>query len=154
MGEFDDIKSVREIMQEKREKAKKILSGIFTSSDEVARQMDQTKASIAVENKSEWRTLLEPGIFKAVLIGCAIAILGQFMGVNAVLYYGPKIFCDAGLSGEGSMFSTVLVGVVNMLTTVIALLIIDKVGRKQLVYWGVGGMILCLLMIGLYFCFP
>ena len=76
------------------------------------------------------------------------------MGVNAVLYYGPKIFSDAGLSGEGSMFSTVLVGVVNMLTTVIALLIIDKVGRKQLVWWGVGGMILCLLMIGLYFCFP
>ena len=82
------------------------------------------------------------------------AILGQFMGVNAVLYYGPKIFSDAGLSGESSMFSTVLVGIVNMLTTVIALLIIDKVGRKQLVWWGVGGMILCLLMIGLYFCFP
>ena len=73
------------------------------------------------------------------------------MGVNAVLYYGPKIFQDAGLSGEGSMFSTVLVGVVNMLTTVIALLIIDKVGRKQLVWWGVGGMILCLLCIGTWF---
>lgn len=50
------------------------------------------------------------------------------------------------------MFSTVLVGIVNMLTTVIALLVIDKVGRKQLVYWGVSGMIFCLLMIGLYFC--
>jgi len=101
--------------------------------------------------KSEWKTLLEPGIFKAVLIGSAIAILGQFMGVNAVLYYGPKIFMDAGLSGEGSLLSTVLVGVVNMLTTVIALLIIDKVGRKKLVWWGVGGMIVCLIMIGLYF---
>ena len=55
--------------------------------------------------------------------------------MNAVLYYGPKIFSDAGLSSEGSMFSTVLVGTVNMLTTVIALLVIDKVGRKQLVYW-------------------
>lgn len=140
------------ITKRKDEKAANILSGIFTSSDEVTRQMDQTKASIAGETSSEWTTLLEPGIFKAVLIGCAIAILGQFMGVNAVLYYGPKIFSDAGLSGEGSMFSTVLVGVVNMLTTVIALLIIDKVGRKQLVWWGVGGMIVCLLMIGLFFC--
>ena len=71
------------------------------------------------------------------------------MGVNAVLYYGPKIFADAGF--EDPLFSTVLVGVVNMLTTVIALAIIDKVGRKQLVWWGVGGMIFCLLMIGLYF---
>ena len=140
------------ITRHKDEKAKKILAGIYTSGDEVTRQMELTKASIAGETGSEWKTLLEPGIFKAVLIGCAIAILGQFMGVNAVLYYGPKIFSDAGLSSEGSMFSTVLVGTVNMLTTVIALLVIDKVGRKQLVYWGVSGMIFCLLMIGLYFC--
>ena len=103
------------------------------------------------DKSEEWKALREPGILKAVLIGSAIAILGQFMGVNAVLYYGPKIFQDAGLSGEGSMFSTVLVGVVNMLTTVIALLIIDKVGRKQLVWWGVGGMIICLLCIGTWF---
>ena len=102
------------------------------------------------EDKSEeWKALREPGILKAVLIGSAIAILGQFMGVNAVLYYGPKIFADAGF--QDPLFSTVLVGVVNMLTTVIALSIIDKVGRKQLVWWGVGGMIFCLLMIGLYF---
>ena len=102
------------------------------------------------EDKSEeWKALREPGILKAVLIGSAIAILGQFMGVNAVLYYGPKIFADAGF--EDPLFSTVLVGIVNMLTTVIALAIIDKVGRKQLVWWGVGGMIFCLLMIGLYF---
>ena len=103
------------------------------------------------DKSEEWKALREPGILKAVLIGSAIAILGQFMGVNAVLYYGPKIFQDAGLSGEGSMFSTVLVGVVNMLTTVIALVIIDKVGRKQLVWWGVGGMIVCLLCIGTWF---
>ncbi|MBQ9184468.1 MAG: MFS transporter [Bacteroidales bacterium] len=103
------------------------------------------------DNKEEWKALREPGILKAVLVGAAIAILGQFMGVNAVLYYGPEIFQDAGLSSEGSMFSTILVGAVNMGTTVIALLIIDKVGRKQLVWWGVGGMIICLVAIGTYF---
>jgi Arabinose efflux permease len=101
------------------------------------------------DNSEAWAALREPGILVAVLIGSAIAILGQFMGVNAVLYYGPKIFADAGF--QDPLFSTVLVGVGNMLTTVIALLIIDKVGRKQLVWWGVGGMIFCLLMIGLYF---
>ena len=101
------------------------------------------------DNSEAWAALREKGILKAVLIGSAIAILGQFMGVNAVLYYGPKIFADAGFPDP--LFSTVLVGVVNMLTTVIAWLIIDKVGRKQLVWWGVGGMIVCLLCIGLYF---
>lgn len=126
-----------------------IMRRIYSSEAEAEAGLAETKESIAGEVKTEWKALLEPGILKAVLVGSAIAILGQFMGVNAVLYYGPKIFSDAGFSDP--LFSTVLVGVVNMLTTVIALLIIDKVGRKQLVWWGVGGMIVCLLMIGLYF---
>lgn len=126
-----------------------IMRRIYSSEAEAEAGLAETKESIAGEVKTEWKALLEPGILKAVLVGSAIAILGQFMGVNAVLYFGPKIFSDAGFSDP--LFSTVLVGVVNMLTTVIALLIIDKVGRKQLVWWGVGGMIVCLLMIGLYF---
>ena len=129
--------------------AVKVLNRIYGSSERVEQQMVETKASLRSEVKSEWKALLEPGIMLAVLIGSAIAILGQFMGVNAVLYYGPEIFKNAGF--EDPLFSTVLVGVVNMLTTVIALLIIDKVGRKKLVYWGVSGMILCLVMIAVYF---
>ena len=139
------------IVKGKENKALGVLQRIYLEPEGAKEQLEATRASIEGEVKSEWKELLQPGIFKAVLIGSAIAILGQFMGVNAVLYYGPKIFMDAGLSGEGSLLSTVLVGVVNMLTTVIALLIIDKVGRKKLVWWGVGGMIACLLMIGLYF---
>ena len=78
-------------------------------------------------------------------------MLGQFMGVNAVLYYGPSIFEGAGLSGGDSLFYQVLVGLVNTLTTVLALVIIDRVGRKKLVYYGVSGMILSLVLIGFYF---
>lgn len=139
------------IVKRKEDQARTILSKIYPSKEEVERQMSITRTSIEGEVKTEWKSLLEPGILKAVLIGSAIAILGQFMGVNAVLYYGPKIFQDAGLSGESSMFSTVLVGIVNFLTTIIALMIIDKTGRKKLVYRGVSGMIVCLLMIGVYF---
>ena len=139
------------IVKGRTERAGVILSRIYGSPEAAEAQMEETKKSIEGEVKSEWKALLEPGILVAVIIGSCIAILGQFMGVNAVLYYGPKIFQDAGLGSEGSMFSTVLVGIVNMVTTVIALLIIDKVGRKKLVWWGVGGMIFCLLMIGTYF---
>ena len=80
-------------------------------------------------------------------------MLGQLMGVNAVLYYGPTIFKESGLSTGDSLFYQVLVGLVNMLTTVLALIIIDKVGRKKLVYWGVSGMIISLVLIGVYFAF-
>ena len=137
------------IVQGRYDKASSVLARIYPAREDVDSQMDLTRASIAGEVKSEWKSLLEPGILTAVLLGSCIAILGQFMGVNAVLYYGPEIFKDAGF--EDPLFSTVLVGVVNMLTTVIALLIIDKVGRKQLVYWGVSGMIVCLICIAVYF---
>lgn len=116
-------------------------------------QAGETKQSVASEGKSEWSVLFAPGIFRAVMIGVGIAILGQFMGVNAVLYYGPTIFENAGLSGGDSLFYQVLVGLVNMLTTVLALMIIDRVGRKKLVYYGVSGMIGSLLLIGLYFMY-
>ena len=137
------------IVKGRYDKASAVLARIYPAKEDVSAQMELTKASIAGEVKSEWKSILAPGILTAVILGSAIAILGQFMGVNAVLYYGPEIFKDAGF--EDPLFSTVLVGLVNMLTTVIALVIIDRVGRKQLVYWGVSGMIVCLLCIAVYF---
>ena len=98
-----------------------------------------------------WNELAKPGIVKAVLIGCAIAVLGQFMGVNAVLYYGPEIFADAGFAVKESSFSTVLVGLVNMLSTILAVFLMDRAGRKALVYFGVSLMVVCLVTIGVFF---
>ncbi|RHL02649.1 MULTISPECIES: sugar porter family MFS transporter [Bacteroides] len=134
-------------------KATNILKRIYVSAKDVAFQVNETKSVLSSESKSEWSLLLQPGILKAVIIGVCIAILGQFMGVNAVLYYGPSIFENAGLSGGDSLFYQVLVGLVNTLTTVLALVIIDKVGRKKLVYYGVSGMVVTLLLIGFYFLF-
>lgn len=131
--------------------AQKVFGRIYGDIDQVMVQLSATKAAIESDVKSEWRILLRPGIRRAVLIGAAIAVLGQFMGVNAVLYYGPAIFEGAGISGGNSLFCQVLVGVVNMLTTILALIIIDKIGRKKLVYYGVSGMIVSLLLIGFYF---
>ena len=137
------------IVNGKTEKASIVLSKIYATKEEVKEEIEVTRSSLQGETKGKWADLLKPGILLAVIAGSAIAILGQFMGVNAVLYYGPKIFADAGF--DNPMFSTVLVGVVNFVTTILAVFIIDKVGRKQLIYWGVSGMILCLLAIGIYF---
>lgn len=139
------------IVRNKETKAVGILKRIYCSGQEAIRQLQETKSVLTSEMKSEWSMLLKPGIFKAVVIGVCIAMLGQFMGVNAVLYYGPAIFEEAGLSGGDSLFYQVFVGLVNTLTSVLALVIIDKVGRKQLIYYGVSGMILALLFISGYF---
>ena len=116
-------------------RAHAVLQRIYRSSEAADEEIVAVHGTASASSKSEWRVLFEPGIRKAVVIGVFIAILGQFMGVNAVLYYGPTIFENAGLSSGDSLFSQVLVGVVNMLTSVLALVIIDRVGRKQLVYW-------------------
>ena len=137
------------IVKGKLDKASGVLAKIYASDAEVKEEIATTQTSLKGETKGAWSDLLKPGILLAVIAGSAIAILGQFMGVNAVLYYGPKIFADAGF--DNPMFSTVLVGVVNCVTTILAVFIIDRVGRKQLIYWGVSGMILCLVAIGVYF---
>lgn len=139
------------IVKNHEPKAQKILSRILRNEDDVQAQITDIRAMAHTGTKSEWSLIFSPGIFRAIMIGVAIAILGQFMGVNAVLYYGPKIFEDSGLSSGDSLFYQVLVGLVNTITTVIALIIIDRVGRKQLVYWGVSAMVLSLLAIGFYF---
>lgn len=136
------------IIKGKSSEATAVLSRILGSEDEINAEVEATRSSSGEDN-GKWSDLLKPGILVAVLAGCAIAILGQFMGVNAVLYYGPKIFSEAGF--DNPMFSTVLVGLVNFATTVLAVFIIDRVGRKQLIYWGVSGMIICLMAIGIYF---
>ena len=141
------------IVRGKELKAVDILEKIYNSITEAKSQLKETKSVLTSETRSEWSLLMKPGIFKAVIIGVCIAILGQFMGVNAVLYYGPSIFENAGLSGGDSLFYQVLVGLVNTLTTILALVIIDKVGRKKLVYYGVSGMVVSLILIGLYFLF-
>lgn len=132
-------------------KAISIFSKIYNDTSVIAHQINETKSMLQSERKSDWKILLTPGIFRAVIIGVAIAMLGQFMGVNAVLYYGPSIFETSGLSSGDSLFYQSLIGMVNMGTSVLALLIIDKIGRKKLVYVGVSGMIISLLLIGFYF---
>ena len=141
------------ILKGREEKATNILERIYTSSKDALFQLAETKSVLSSESKSEWKLLLQPGIRKAVIIGVCIAMLGQFMGVNAVLYYGPSIFENAGLSGGDSLFYQVLVGLVNTLTTVLALVIIDKIGRKKLVYYGVSGMVISLILIATYFIY-
>ena len=141
------------ILKKKKLEATKILNRIYGSPQETINQLNSTEAVILSETNSNWKMLSSPKVLRIVIIGAAIAILGQFMGVNAVLYYGPSIFEKSGLSGGDSLFYQILIGVVNILTTILALLIIDKVGRKTLVYFGVSGMMLSLVLIGFYFIY-
>lgn len=135
-------------------KAEGIFSKIYFQATEVKKQItDALAVSKTAGEKQSYSALLRPGIRTAVIVGVCIAMLGQFMGVNAVLYYGPDIFKNAGLGQGDAFFYQVIVGLANMITTVLAMFIIDRVGRKALVYYGVSGMIVSLVLIAGYFLF-
>ncbi|WP_215224660.1 sugar porter family MFS transporter [Echinicola shivajiensis] len=126
----------------------KITGSVESAKHKIIEILSQHKKD---DSLSVWELMKSRSVLRPILIGAAIAILGQFMGVNAVLYYGPTIFEQSGLPGNDALFYQVLVGLVNVLTTVLALLIIDKLGRKQLVYFGVSGMLVTLILISVFF---
>lgn len=138
------------VLKSKETVALKTLKRIYGSvkADE---QVADLKNTVRSEEKSDWKILFQPGFRVALFIGVSLAILGQFMGVNAVLYYGPSIFQQTGLSEGDSLFYQVIVGLVNFGSTVLAMVVIDKIGRKKLVYYGVSGMMVSLFLIGIYF---
>jgi sugar porter (SP) family MFS transporter len=110
------------------------------------------RASLTVAMEKRWSALWTPTVRKALFVAVGFTVLQQVTGINTIIYYGPQIFALAGIgSDKNAIFATLLVAVVNVLATVIALVLVDRVGRKPLLYWGVGGMTLSLFLLAYAF---
>jgi sugar porter (SP) family MFS transporter len=81
---------------------------------------------------------------KPIALAFLVAMFNQFSGINAILYYAPRIFELTGLSSTESMFQPVLIGITNGIFTILGLVVIDKIGRKKLLITGSIGMATCL----------
>ncbi|OME82893.1 arabinose-proton symporter [Paenibacillus sp. FSL A5-0031] len=97
------------------------------------------------------RQLFSPGLRIALIVGVGLAVLQQVTGINAVMYYAPEIFKATGAGTNASLIQTILVGFINLLFTLVALWLIDKVGRKALLLVGSASMSICLIVIGIAF---
>ena len=85
------------------------------------------------------------------LLAIAIALFNQLSGINAIIYFAPRVFEMAGISAENALFSTVGIGVVNLFATMLGLYLIDRIGRKKLMYMGSVGYIISLGLIAYSF---
>lgn len=114
---------------------------------EIKKMLGETTGSI--------KELLKPGLRIALLIGILLAILQTTTGIDAVVYYAPKIFLKSGFKSENSaLLATVAIGINKFIFTIIAISTVDKFGRKPLLLIGIAGMGISLLLAGFTFQNP
>ncbi|MFA5105309.1 MAG: sugar porter family MFS transporter, partial [Candidatus Margulisiibacteriota bacterium] len=132
------------------DKAKQVLSrtGSGKNVDDEIRDISQTMAV----KEGGWSEVFAPWIRPALVVGIALAFFQQATGINTIIYYAPTIFEFAGFgSHKVAILATVGVGTVNVLMTVVAIWLLDKLGRKPLLYIGMTGMVLSLGLLGVAF---
>lgn len=134
-------------MKGKDEKAIRVLKRIAGESDASATLKD-IKATLHEKN-APW---LSYGFF-LIFIGILLSVFQQFVGINVVLYYASNIFRNMGSSTDSSLLQTIIVGVVNLLFTVVAILTVDRFGRKPLMIIGSIGMGISMFALGFAFYF-
>ncbi len=125
----------------KLEEARAVFEKI--SSEDIAVAMEEIRSGLQEKRES----LFSGRYNKPITIAFLVAMFNQFSGINALLYYAPRIFELTGLSAADSMFQPVLIGLTNGLFTILGLFIIDRVGRKKLLIVGSIGMSVCLGLV-------
>ena len=122
--------------------------------DNIEAELQDIRQSLA-QQSGRWAELRNPLVRPALIVGVGLAVFQQITGINTVIYYAPTIFQFAGLkSASVSILATVGVGIINVLMTLVAMWIIDRVGRRPLLMTGLIGMILSLVILGLAFMLP
>ncbi|CAN5412148.1 sugar porter family MFS transporter [soil metagenome] len=105
------------------------------------------------EDKPSWRDMRKPtgGLYGIVWVGLGLSIFQQFVGINVIFYYSNVLWQAVGFSADESAIYTVITSVINVLTTLIAIALIDKIGRKPLLLIGSSGMAVTLITMAVIF---
>lgn len=145
--------SPRWLLMKNREESVVIRSLTLLGIDTEQATVHLTKIKIALQDTTEKHkaNLFSGKYNKALILAFLIAFFNQLSGINFVLYYAPEILERAGLATGESLFSSISIGIINLIFTFVGISLIDKLGRKQLMYIGSIGYIISLAMVG--WCF-
>lgn len=122
----------------------------FNPSARAENQLDEIRSSIALQpagEPSRLAVLFKKPLRLVLLIGITVAVLQQITGINSVFFYAPMIFEQSGIGTDASYMQAVLVGLTNLAFTLLAIALIDKIGRKTLLSAGVGGIAVCMFVL-------
>ena len=137
------------VMQGREDEALQTLQKV--SGPEQARaDIREVRESLAAEQDSQRasvRQLFRPAMKLVMTIGISVAILQQITGINSVFFYAPMIFEQSGIGTDASFMQAILVGVTNLVFTVAAMMLIDRLGRRPLLIFGLAGIAICMLTL-------
>ncbi len=127
------------------EKARLVIQQINASAD-VEKTLTEIQESISIDGKAHRRKLYKDPYLRLVMIGMVVGMFNQFTGINIIMYYATDIFRMAGFSTDSSIGQTVIIGLSNLIFTLIAMRVIDHFGRKKMLLVGSIGMPVFLLI--------
>ncbi|RPH96150.1 MAG: MFS transporter [Lysobacterales bacterium] len=122
------------------------VSGRAAAEAELA-EVRQTLDAETRQRQASLRELFHPAMKLVLTIGIVVAVLQQITGINSVFFYAPMIFEQSGIGTDASFMQAVLVGLVNLVFTVLAILLIDRLGRRPLLGFGLAGIAACMLLL-------
>jgi len=136
--------------QKKQSEALVILSQI-NGNTAAQQELDSINESLKDEAPFSLASLKGSKLKKSLITGILLAVFSQFTGINAIMYYAPEIFKSTGTGTDSAFIQTILVGVINVVFTLVAIKYVDSWGRKKLLLTGISGMTVCLFIVGLAF---
>ncbi|TCK26037.1 sugar porter family MFS transporter [Pseudonocardia endophytica] len=140
------------VLRGRTDEATEVLLGSRTP-DEARAEIDEIVATAREESRWSWADLRRPQLRPALVLGIGVAAVNQLVGVNAVIYYAPTIL--QGVFGSaGAILATVGIGLVNAIVTAVALMRIDKWGRRPLLLGGLGLVVAALVALVVLFLLP
>jgi MFS transporter, SP family, sugar:H+ symporter len=113
------------------------------------RKIEQIREVDEKEEGGGWELLKEPWVRPALIVAIGLAVFQQFIGINTIIYYAPTTLTSVGFGAESAIYANLVIGVLNVGMTIIAIKIIDRVGRKPMLLAGLVGMVASLAVLGL-----
>jgi len=137
------------VMKGREEEALVIMKKVASEKD-AKEQIAAVKESMSSDTKTDKvpiGELFKPAMKLVLTIGVVVAVLQQITGINSVFFYAPMIFEQSGIGTDASFVQAILVGLTNLVFTVAAILMIDRLGRKPLLTFGVAGIAICMFIL-------
>lgn len=136
------------LSKNRQAEAKSTLQYLYSKKD----VQNDIKAINTSLNREEgtWKDCFKPRMFPLLVMAFGLFVLQQLSGINAIMYYGPSVFEEAGFADSGKLLAQIAIGLINVGVTILSLKLIDYVGRRRLLFWGFSGMCICLTSVA--FC--